>query len=70
MHLDYKPSKRNINKSEENLRMLEDSHQMNSHNKLNGIQNYVFIDNSDLTSEQTADYIINSFIFLPPTMEQ
>ncbi len=58
--LKAKPSKRNIEKSEQNLIALENNHQLNSNgNNINVPYRHISIDTTKLSASQTAKIIID-----------
>ncbi|MEL6718645.1 MAG: AAA family ATPase [Bacteroidota bacterium] len=59
--LAHKNSKRNIAKSDANLLKLEEGYQMNTDGTKIQEQNYLRIDNTNLSAEATADQIIEYF---------
>ena len=57
----HKPSKRNLEKSEERFRYLEGKYRLNSHDGELTMENYIKIDNTDLSPETVAEMIQQRF---------
>lgn len=65
--LAQKPSKRNLEKSRQNLLELEKEHQLNSKGDFSHPDRYMKIDNTTLSAEEAARKIIDEFHF--PTVD-
>jgi cytidylate kinase len=61
--LSKKPSKRNTSRSEKNLLQTEENYQMNTNDDFFYQENYVKINNTDLSPEETANRIVEAFGF-------
>lgn len=59
--LDQKPTKRNVEQSEKDLLNTADKHRLNSHEGEIQIENYLRINNTDLSAEETAKQIKERF---------
>jgi len=59
--LEQKPTKRNIKQSEENLLSTMDTHRLNSNEGEISKENYLRIDNTNLSAEEVATMIKNRF---------
>lgn len=59
--LEQKPSKRDIEKSVQNLKELEKKYQMNTNGEKIKGDNYLWIDNSNLSSEAVANQVMKHF---------
>lgn len=57
----HKPSKRNLEKSEERFRYLEGKYRLNSYDGELTMENYIKIDNTDLSPETVAEMIQQRF---------
>jgi len=58
-----KPSKRDTSRSEKNLLQTEENYQMNTNDDFFYQENYVKINNTDLSPEETANRIVEAFGF-------
>lgn len=61
--LEAKPSKRNLENSRKNLIETDEEHQVSSGGNMVKDENYVYIDNTDLSPEQVVDQIVTRFNF-------
>jgi len=61
--LSKKSSKRDTSRSEKNLLQTEENYQMNTNNDFFYQENYVKINNTNLSPEETAKQIVNAFRF-------
>lgn len=59
--LDQKPTKRNVEQSEKDLLNTADKHRLNSHEGEIQTENYLRINNTDLSAEETAKQIKERF---------
>lgn len=61
--LKAKPSKRNLENSKKNLIETDNEHKVSSGGKMIEDENYIFIDNTDLSPSKVVDKIISTFNF-------
>ena len=61
--LSKKPSKRDTSRSEKNLLQTEENYQMNTNDDFFYQENYVKINNTNLSPEETANRIVEAFGF-------
>lgn len=62
LRLEHKPSKRNLKKSEDHLVRLSGEHKLNFDGKIFG-DNYIKINNSNMSAKETAEKIVERFNF-------